>query len=105
VGFEGSLAAEWHSYVVKLVSNFIKLKEEEEDSLCWSKNMVTWVYTRKLGNATIMEARLFGDKKRQQNIPWKIHAPLKIKLTVWLALTNKLLEWENGLKRGWIGPS
>lgn len=23
---------------------------------------------------------------------------------MWLALTNKLLTWEKGLKRGWIGP-
>jgi hypothetical protein len=26
-------------------------------------------------------------------------------LALWLALNNKLCTWDNGLKRGWIGPS
>jgi hypothetical protein len=30
---------------------------------------------------------------------------VKCKLALWLALNNKLCTWDNGLKRGWIGPS
>jgi len=34
---------------------------------------------------------------------WKI--PLKIKLFVWLLLEQKLLTWDNLVKRGFLGPS
>jgi hypothetical protein len=30
--------------------------------------------------------------------------PPRCKITLWIALNNKLLTWDNGLKRGWIGP-
>jgi ribonuclease HI len=36
---------------------------------------------------------------------WKIKAPTRCKLTLWLALNNKLLTWDNCLRRGWCGPS
>jgi hypothetical protein len=28
-----------------------------------------------------------------------------MKIALWLALNNKLLTWDNGLKRGWCGPN
>jgi hypothetical protein len=36
---------------------------------------------------------------------WKIKAPPRCKVTLWLALNNKLLTWDNCLRRGWCGPS
>lgn len=36
---------------------------------------------------------------------WKCKAPLRCKITLCLALNNKLLTWDNGLKRGWCGPN
>jgi hypothetical protein len=36
---------------------------------------------------------------------WKLKSPLRCKLTLWLSLKNKLLTWDNGIKRGWIGPN
>lgn len=36
---------------------------------------------------------------------WKLHAPLNSKLTLWLALNNKLLTWDNLIKHGWEGPA
>jgi hypothetical protein len=59
---EGYLAPKWKSYVEKLVSNFIKVKEEEEETLSWSKNVATGEYTTKLEYAEIMEASIIGDK-------------------------------------------
>ena len=35
---------------------------------------------------------------------WKLQAPLKAILTLWLAMNNKLLTWEALLKRGFMGP-
>ena len=35
---------------------------------------------------------------------WKIHAPLKQIITLWLDFNNKLLNWESLLKRGFNGP-
>lgn len=35
----------------------------------------------------------------------KLHAPLNSKLTLWLALNNKLLTWDNLIKHGWQGPA
>jgi hypothetical protein len=35
---------------------------------------------------------------------WKFKAPLRREITLSLALNNKLLTWDNGLKRGWCGP-
>lgn len=35
----------------------------------------------------------------------KHNGPIKCKLALWLALNNKLLRWDNGMKRGWIRPS
>jgi hypothetical protein len=36
---------------------------------------------------------------------WKENAPFKVKTLTWLVLENKILTWDNGLKRGWIGPN
>jgi hypothetical protein len=33
------------------------------------------------------------------------NAPIKNKITLWLALNNKLLTLDVGIKRGWIGPN
>ena len=56
IGLEGSLVVKWNSYVGKLVSKFIKLKEKENDTFCWSKNASTGEYITKLGYKTLMEA-------------------------------------------------
>jgi hypothetical protein len=36
---------------------------------------------------------------------WKWQIPLKVKLFVWLLLEQKILTWDNLLKRGFQGPS
>lgn len=49
IGLIGPLAKECQSYVDILVTNFIHLADNEEDSLCWSRNVATRDYTVKLG--------------------------------------------------------
>jgi hypothetical protein len=36
---------------------------------------------------------------------WHWQLPLKVKLFTWLMLEQKILTWENLLKRGFVGPS
>jgi hypothetical protein len=46
-----------------LKSNFICLREEESDTLCWSKNPINDKYTAKLEYLSLAEAA-FGEAKR-----------------------------------------
>ena len=36
---------------------------------------------------------------------WKSEGNFKAKITLWLALSNTFLTWENLKKRGWHGPN
>jgi ribonuclease HI len=36
---------------------------------------------------------------------WKLKAPPRCKLTLWLALNKFFLTWDNSLRRGWCGPN
>ena len=36
---------------------------------------------------------------------WKWNYPTKVKLFCWIALENKLLTWDNYIKRGGVGPN
>jgi len=35
---------------------------------------------------------------------WKSHASVKTKIMLWLDIENLMLTWDNGIKKGWIGP-
>lgn len=105
LGLPANLTQEWDSFISLLCENFISIDEGTEDALCWSKNLKGGSFTSKLGYNT-------WEKERQEALPrwwwnplWKIKAPLRCKLTLSLALKHKLLMWDNGLKRGWIGPN
>jgi hypothetical protein len=54
LGLIGALAEAWCNYVSLVFSGFIRLREDE-DSLCWSKNMNNGEFTAKLGYNTQME--------------------------------------------------
>jgi hypothetical protein len=38
LGLESAMEEEWNRFIGNLKSNFIVLKEDEEDSLSWEKN-------------------------------------------------------------------
>jgi hypothetical protein len=99
------LAAEWSHYICLLASNYILLNDEEEDSLCWSKNPRIGEYTTKLGYNVVAEATFSGEKCWWWGSLWKLQERLKRKISLWIVLNNKFLTWENGLKQGWIGLS
>jgi hypothetical protein len=50
-----------------------------------------------------MEGMFEGKKQWWWSILWKLGAPLKSKVTMSLAINNKLLTWDMGVKRDWVG--
>jgi hypothetical protein len=60
---KGDRAVEWTKYTEIICSNFINLLEEEDDSLCWSKNEISGNYNAKLGCLSITEGFVMGYRK------------------------------------------
>jgi len=105
LGLKGDKEENWKCYVGNLRSNFIFLQEEEVDSLCWSKNSQSGKYTVKLGYKALAEEAFSGEKQWWWPTIWSMHAPLKMKIVMWLATQQKLLTLDVGLRRGWVGPN
>jgi hypothetical protein len=76
---------------------------EEEDQLRWGR--------KNGGEFNLKEARYYIAGQDQENLEqqwekiWKIPQWPKIKMFKWLVLHNRILTWENLMKRGFIGPS
>jgi hypothetical protein len=49
-----------------------------------------------------METQTIVEKQWWWGPIWKLKAPLKSKITLWLAINNKLLTWDNDIKRGMV---
>jgi hypothetical protein len=96
---------EWNSFISLLCENFISLDRDSEDSLCWSKNTQNGSYSVKLGYKAWLEDNFVTHPKWWWKPLWKLKAPPRCKLTLWLAMNNKLLTWDNFLRRGWCGPN
>jgi len=62
LGLEGVEVEECIRCIRLLVSNYIMLRNDEEDSLCWSKNAKTGEYTTKIGYKVWMEDCRRGEK-------------------------------------------
>jgi hypothetical protein len=84
--FEVEQEIEWNGYMGNINSNFIFLREGEADSLCWSKNSFSGNYTVKLGYQALVEEAFIGGKLRWWSHIWRLYAPLKMKLVMWLAM-------------------
>lgn len=105
LGLVNDEASEWDHYVRLLVSNYIILQDEEPNKLYLSKNPKSGEFTTKLGYKTWIESLFTKEKKWWWRPVWKIHAPLKNKIMLWLALSNKIITWEVDRNRGWVGRS
>ena len=73
--------------------------------MVWTKNPTTGDFMTKLGYKSWALEHYQGEKIVWWTQVWKSEGPLKAKIILWLALSNKLLTWENLKKRGWHGPS
>jgi hypothetical protein len=66
-------------------------------TLKWSKNKGTGIYAAKMEEMEVREKHWWWRKI------WKLNSPLKTRIFLWLALTKKILTWDDGQKRKLIG--
>ena len=59
----------------------------------------------KLGYLAHLEEQAPVEKKMEVGEGLENYNPLKCKMLLYLSLENKILTWDNCLKRGWIEPS
>jgi hypothetical protein len=94
----GDLAIEWQRYCKALLGAGIQLREQE-DVLLWNGGDCSGnISAKNLYDAiasTIWIQKCTGWRKQL----WHWNIPLKIKLFTWLAATNKILTWDNLLRR------
>jgi hypothetical protein len=101
MGLEGQDTIDWNQFVDLLFLNYIRIQEEEEDSLIWTKNPATRDYTSNWISYSYGGTSL-AEKQWWWGPIWKLKAPLKSKIILWLAINNKLLTWDNGIKHGGV---
>ena len=75
------------------------------DSLVWSLNPQNGTVIASAVYESIVTSSCPPLGSRLLDIIWNGTLPKKISCFVWLALSNKLLTWDNLQRRGWIGPS
>jgi hypothetical protein len=102
LGFQGKDTETWTPYVQRLKLSAIRIREDDE--LVWSKNSSSRRFTAKLKYKAKFLNEKEGDQKWWWKSIWKITAPLKRRIFLWLALANKILTWDNCKKRAWQGP-
>jgi hypothetical protein len=93
----------WRSFCSLLSANFIQLQEDVEDVICWGKNEKYGIYSAKLGYLVLVMNDFDGLTQEWWKPPWKGNSPLKVKNLSWMEIEKKVLTWDNGLKRGWVG--
>jgi hypothetical protein len=104
LGLEGEQLVEWNNFVKGLIGSGIDLNNEK-DTLLWS-----WDTKRGQVNAKqAYEVQILMEGGVDSNFwytdLWQWQIPLKIKLFAWLMLEQKILTWDNLVKRGFVGPS
>jgi hypothetical protein len=95
---------EWQCYFSTLIGAWIQLSVQE-DSLHWiGGDRSGNITVKNLYNAissTFWIQRCTRWRRYLRHLP----LPLKIKLFIWLAANEKILTWDNLLRRGWEGPN
>ena len=96
----------WDKYISSLEHDRIRLNHTL-DTLIWTHN-------RQNGEITValvydLISNYYLEPTSYQNnfleLLWSFNIPLKIRCFIWLIVGNRILTWENLMKRGWLGPS
>jgi hypothetical protein len=95
----------WHSYVAALKPNFILLNEEEEDYLFWSRDDKCGTFSAKKGYKVLAKEAFEGEVLWWWKFIWDQMLLIKYKILLWVTMENKVLTWDNEVKRGWCGPN
>ena len=95
----------WDKYISGLEHDKIRLNHTQ-DTLIWTHNRQNGEITAALGYDIISNYYLEPSLYQNQFLEflWSFSIPLKIKCFIWLAVGNRILTWENLMKRGWLGP-
>jgi hypothetical protein len=104
LGLVGDQKEEWDNYLKGLIGSGFVLNNEN-DILLWS-----WDTKKGQVNAKqAYEVQMLEKETEETNCwykeLWTWQVPLKIKLFIWLMLEQRILTWENLVKRGFLGPS
>ena len=75
------------------------------DSFAWSLNTQKGIITASVVYDSIVTSSCPPLGSKLYDFIWNGTLPKKISCFVWLAVSNKLLTWDNLQRRGWIGPS
>jgi hypothetical protein len=103
LGLSGTLATEWENYRIHLTVAGIS-PTDDYDEIRWTGGDGTCIITTKnIYNALAAELWQKNSDIVKRKI-WSWECPLKLKLFTWLLMEDKILTWNNLLKRGWQGP-
>lgn len=103
MGLNGVLKVKWNLFVSILIHNGIVLNQEK-DSLAWLWGIAKGKPSTEMAYDAPIYSQNLGTKKWWNGVIWKSRSPLKIKQFTWLLIHNKVLTWDNCMKRGMIGP-
>lgn len=103
LNLQGNLQIDWDKYVMDLNHCGFQLTLDDY-YLAWSWNEENGELTAKLAYDAILFTLLNTQRNWWHFSYWKWHIPLMIKLFCWLMLENKILTWDNYVKRGGVGP-
>lgn len=101
LGLVGVMADEWSAYTRSLHCANIQLTKSP-DRLAWSWDVAHGSVSANLAYNSIF-AELCPNNHWWHSAIWKLSLPLKIKCFIWLALSKKILTWDNLCQRGFIG--
>ena len=76
---------------------------DKEDILVWNWKGANGVITTKNSYEAIFDDLVIPSPKWRENPIWKWKFPLKVNWFLWLCVENKILTWNNLLKRGFCG--
>ena len=94
---------EWNSYLMVLNKAGFGLSGNE-DVLVWDWKGENGILPAKKSYEAISKDRMLSSPKWWAKLLWKPRIHLKLKCFLWLCLENKILTWDNLLKRGFTGP-
>jgi len=103
LGLSGTLATEWDNFKSHLSAMGMS-PTDDHDEIRWTGEDGTCIIsTKNFYNALGAELWQKNDDIAKRRI-WSWGCPLKLKLFTWLLMEDKILTWNNLLKRGWQGP-
>jgi hypothetical protein len=82
----------WNKYILELRNGHIRLKEDQ-DEFTWNKNKSARYYLAKLSYEVLSSIDDQEESWWWPNI-WKVRAPKKTKVFMWLLLMNMVPTWD-----------